>query len=205
MLDVAACTQEILRREPPGTIRIISRKLGIKPRQVKDLACLISACHDIGKASPGFQMKWPGFSSAVSGQHFHLPRIPNCEINHAYASQLALKAWLRRQSVTEPIASVLSMAAGCHHGTRPSSHELSPGPRNGPFGSRSTMVMFIDGPSLSWWSRMDHGPYPEHPVFSRLAAPTALFTGTSATADHDPTCTVRTPVANSASPTLERP
>lgn len=125
MLDVAACTQEILRREPPGTIRIISRKLGIKPRQVKDLACLISACHDIGKASPGFQMKWPGFSSAVSGQHFHLPRIPNCEINHAYASQLALKAWLRRQSVTEPIASVLSMAAGCHHGTRPSSHELN--------------------------------------------------------------------------------
>jgi len=125
MLDVAACTQEILRREPPGTIRIISRKLGIKPRQVKDLACLISACHDIGKASPGFQMKWPGFSSAVPGQHFHLPRIPNCEINHAYASQLALKAWLRRQSVTEPIASVLSMAAGCHHGTRPSSHELN--------------------------------------------------------------------------------
>lgn len=74
------------------------------------LMVILSALHDIGKASPTFQRKWP-----VGAQPEALIRVVE-DIPHGTISALVLKEWLRELGVHAKEAETLAHAVGVHHG-----------------------------------------------------------------------------------------
>ena len=121
LLDVAACIDAILAREPVSTRQRLSAIFGMEWEESRSWLLLIVACHDLGKACPGFQCKWPGLLPHVGLQ---LPRSPNTEINHAFVSQVVLAELLREQDWPEDLAELVADAVGCHHGARAAANTL---------------------------------------------------------------------------------
>lgn len=114
MLDVAASAEAILAREPESTRTRTAAILGLEWEQARPWLLLLVACHDLGKASPGFQCKWKDMSG------LQMPRSPNIDINHAFVSQIELASWLREQGWPDDLAELVADAVGCHHGERAS-------------------------------------------------------------------------------------
>ncbi len=112
MLDVAASAEAILAREPESTRTRMAAVLGLEWEQARPWLLFLIACHDLGKACPGFQCKWKNLSSLDGG------RSPNTDINHAFVSQIALSAWLQEQGWPEGLSELVADAVGCHHGER---------------------------------------------------------------------------------------
>lgn len=79
---------------------------------------LVIACHDLGKACPGFQCKWKNMTDLDAG------RSPNTDINHAFVSQISLAAILQKKGWKYDLAELVADAVGCHHGTRSSPNSL---------------------------------------------------------------------------------
>jgi CRISPR-associated endonuclease/helicase Cas3 len=119
MLDVAASADAIMAREPEETRKRIAGILGLPWDAARPWLLLIIACHDLGKACPGFQCKWCNLSDLP------LPRVPDTNINHAYVSQIALSEILLGRDWPEGLAELISSSVGCHHGERISDHHLS--------------------------------------------------------------------------------
>lgn len=118
MLDVAASAEAILDREPESTRTRMAAVLGLEWAQARPWLLFLIACHDLGKACPGFQCKWKNLSNLDAG------RSPNTDINHAFVSQIALSAWLQEQGWPEELAELVADAVGCHHGERASPKTL---------------------------------------------------------------------------------
>lgn len=114
MLDVAACADAILSREPKATRQRMAAVLGMDWEGARPWLLFLVACHDLGKACPGFQSKWKDMTGLPS------PRIPNTGINHAFVSQIALAEWLLETGWPEELATHVAEAVGCHHGDRAS-------------------------------------------------------------------------------------
>lgn len=114
MLDVAVSAESILAREPESTRTRMAAILGLEWEQAKPWLLLLVACHDLGKACPGFQCKWKSMT------RLQLPRSPNTDINHAFVSQIALTAWLQERGWPDELAELVADAVGCHHGERAS-------------------------------------------------------------------------------------
>ena len=112
MLDVAASADAILEREPEATRKRMAAILGMEWEDACPQLLLIIACHDLGKACPGFQCKW----SDMTG--LRPTRSPNTEINHAFVSQIALLGLLQGMEWPEGLAALVADAVGCHHGSR---------------------------------------------------------------------------------------
>jgi len=112
MLDVAATADVILSRETEATRKRMAAVLGMPWKNARPWLLLVMACHDLGKACPGFQCKWKNLSDLP------LPRIPNVDINHAYVSQIALTGILQQRDWPEELAALVADAVGCHHGER---------------------------------------------------------------------------------------
>jgi CRISPR-associated endonuclease/helicase Cas3 len=117
MLDVAATADAILDREPESTRKRMAEILGMKWDNARPWILFVIACHDLGKACPGFQSKWKNLTG------LQLPRSPNTDINHAYVSQIALAELLREKGWPEELAELIGDAIGCHHGERASEHD----------------------------------------------------------------------------------
>lgn len=117
MLDVAASTDSILAREPESTRVRMAAILGMAWEEARAWFLLVVACHDLGKACPGFQCKWPGLLRLTG---LELPRSPNTQINHAFVSQIALSEVLQDMGWPEDLAKLVADAVGCHHGERAS-------------------------------------------------------------------------------------
>lgn len=118
MLDVAVSADTILAREPESTRKRMAAILGMEWEDARAWLLLVIACHDLGKACPGFQCKWENLSSMDAG------RSPNTEINHAFVSQIALAEILQKNSWSEELAELVADAVGCHHGQRASPSTL---------------------------------------------------------------------------------
>ncbi len=116
LLDVAATAEAILRREPESTRMRMAGCLGIHWEEAQPWLLLLIACHDLGKACPGFQCKWP--NAPTTG--LRTRRSPNTEINHAFVSQIALVEMLREKGWPDDLAESAADAVGCHHGCRAS-------------------------------------------------------------------------------------
>jgi CRISPR-associated endonuclease/helicase Cas3 len=115
MLDVAASADSILTREPESTRDAMAAILGMKWEDARPWLLLLVASHDLGKASPGFQCKWPELLASTG---MRLPRSPNTEVNHAFVSQIALGELLQEMEWPEALAGSVADAVGCHHGNR---------------------------------------------------------------------------------------
>jgi len=114
MLDVAASAEAILAREPESTRDRMAAILGKDWVGARAWLLLVIACHDLGKACPGFQCKWKNLTGMDSG------RSPNTKINHAFVSQIALTEMLQEKSWPDELAELVADAVGCHHGSRAS-------------------------------------------------------------------------------------
>ncbi|MEK7722367.1 MAG: CRISPR-associated endonuclease Cas3'', partial [Elusimicrobiota bacterium] len=112
MLDVAVVAEAILDREPESTKKNMAVSLGMEWRDARSWLLLIIACHDLGKACPGFQCLWP--NAPKNGLRTRID--PNTAIHHGFLSQLALTDILRRNGWPEELASLAGEAVGCHHG-----------------------------------------------------------------------------------------
>lgn len=114
MLDVAASADAILAREPEATRRRMAACLEMEWEDARLWLLLVIACHDLGKACPGFQCKWLDMTGLQP------TRSPNTEINHAFVSQIALTEFLREMGWPDELAELVADAVGCHHGSRAS-------------------------------------------------------------------------------------
>lgn len=112
MLDVAATADAVLAREPARTRERMADILGLSVEAGHPWLLLLIACHDLGKACPGFQCKWQNLSGLEAG------RRPNTDINHAFVSQIALSEWLWARNWPRRLARKVADAVGCHHGER---------------------------------------------------------------------------------------
>lgn len=119
MIDVAACVDTILSREPESTRTRMADCLEMKWENARPWLLLAAACHDLGKACPGFQCKW---SELLAQTGLRLPWSPNSEINHAFVSQIALAELLQETGWPDELAELAADAVGCHHGNRASEH-----------------------------------------------------------------------------------
>ncbi len=120
MLDVAASVEAILLREPPTTRSRMADTLGMPWSEARPWLLLLVACHDLGKACPGFQSKWP---ELLGSTELRLPRSANTDIHHAFVSQIALSELLLEYDWPEELAELVADAVGCHHGSRASERE----------------------------------------------------------------------------------
>ncbi len=118
LLDVAASADAILSREPATTRMRMAECLGMDWGDARPWLLFLMACHDLGKACPGFQCKWP--EAPETG--LLMPRNPDDGINHAYVSQIALMKLLLERRWPEELAELVADAAGCHHGERANEH-----------------------------------------------------------------------------------
>lgn len=116
MLDVSASADAILAREPESTRMRMAACLGMEWEDARPWLLLVVACHDLGKACPGFQCKW--LEAPDTGLQLH--RSPHTEINHAFVSQIALTELLQERDWPDELAALVADAVGCHHGERAS-------------------------------------------------------------------------------------
>lgn len=112
LLDVAACADAILAREPQSTRNRLAAMLGLDWPSARPWLLLLIACHDLGKGCPGFQCKWQNLSGLDAGAS------PDTTANHAFVSQVELFELLLELNWPEELASLVADAVGCHHGER---------------------------------------------------------------------------------------
>lgn len=117
MLDVAASADAILAREPESTRQRMAAILGMGWENARAWILLVIACHDLGKASPEFQFKWPDLLPSTG---LRLPRNLAGGGNHAFVSQIVLAELLQEKGWPADLAELAADAAGCHHGSRAS-------------------------------------------------------------------------------------
>src|SRR3990172_5481946 len=67
VLDVAASADAILAREPETTRKRIAEILGLEWEKARAWILLVVACHDLGKACPGFPCQWANLTGLASG------------------------------------------------------------------------------------------------------------------------------------------
>lgn len=120
MLDVATSAEAILAREPEQTRARLAAILGYPWEEARPWLLVLIACHDLGKACPGFQCKWEGAKPLLAEAGLSLPRSPNTDINHAFMSQIALTELLQERGWPDDLALLVADAVGCHHGNRAS-------------------------------------------------------------------------------------
>lgn len=118
LLDVACCAEAILAREPETSLVRISGALGLSWSAAAPWISLLIACHDLGKACPGFQAKWDGCSELLALAGLRLGACPDTKVNHAYVSQVFLSRYLEEAGWPFELADLASDAMGCHHGFR---------------------------------------------------------------------------------------
>ena len=116
VLDVAAVAERLLARESPATLAWAASVFGLSIETASRALAALVGLHDIGKAIPGFQAKWPEgkqadmaaglpFNSALEQHHLH---------DIASAVELAK---LLPQFVGSPgRARALAGAVAAHHG-----------------------------------------------------------------------------------------
>jgi len=112
LLDVAACADAILAREPEVMRDRLAAVLGLDWSSARPWLLLLIACHDLGKGCPGFQCKWQNLSGLDAGPS------PDMSVNHAFVSQVELFELLRELDWPDDMAELAADAVGCHHGER---------------------------------------------------------------------------------------
>ena len=125
LLDVAACAEAVLAREPATTKERMGAVIGMDWQLARPWILLIIACHDLGKACPGFQLKWEKARKLLDKAELHIPPGIDTHINHAFVSQIALFELLVMKEWPEDCARLVSDAIGCHHGERASPSKLN--------------------------------------------------------------------------------
>lgn len=126
LLDVAACAEAILEREPPKTLELYAHDLGLEPQQAKAWVCALAGLHDIGKASPAFQQKWPEGKERLwaTGLTWLSDPTPPHDLSHSIISEVVLPEMLEARGWKYRAARNVAAAVGEHHGFRATGGDL---------------------------------------------------------------------------------
>lgn len=127
LLDVAASAEAILEREPPKTLELYAQDLNLKAQQAKAWICALAGLHDIGKASPAFQQKWPEGKKRVwaAGLTWSSdPTPPPDDVSHSVISEEVLPDLLEERGWLPGAAQNVAAAVGEHHGFRATRQDL---------------------------------------------------------------------------------
>ncbi|MDT7920977.1 MAG: CRISPR-associated helicase Cas3' [Meiothermus sp.] len=127
LLDVAACAEVILEREPPRTLELYAQDLQLDCRQAKAWICALAGLHDLGKASPAFQQKWPQgiqrvWAAGLTWQN--KPTPPPDDVSHSLISEAVLPGLLEVRGWKRRAACNVAAAVGAHHGFRATGDDL---------------------------------------------------------------------------------
>lgn len=124
LLDVAACAAEILALEPERTRRAMAADLGLSEAQGLPWVLLLVAAHDLGKASPAFQVLWEEGRLRVDAA-LACPPPHEDPSPHGLVTQVTLPPLLVGGLGWSPaLARGVADAVGCHHGFRASHEQL---------------------------------------------------------------------------------
>jgi CRISPR-associated endonuclease/helicase Cas3 len=99
--------------------------IGLPWEQARPWLLLVIACHDLGKACPGFQCKWEGATELLSKCGLQIPSGVETHVNHAFVSQVVLTVFLEAAQWPEELAELAADGVGCHHGERASHTTLN--------------------------------------------------------------------------------
>jgi CRISPR-associated endonuclease/helicase Cas3 len=126
LLDVAACVWEILEREPTSTLVLLAQDFHLEVAQARAWVCALAGLHDLGKASPAFQQKWPVGRDRVKTHLSWLgsQRLPPDDTPHNHITQVRLPDFLVGCGWDFDVAEKVSDAIGAHHGFRATGAEL---------------------------------------------------------------------------------
>ena len=135
LIDVGCVAEELVCHRLPATLRPwLARGLGLAESAVGPWVAFWIAAHDIGKATPGFQLqgKTSLLAAKLSALGFHgaADKAPP----HGFASAAILKKWCTRRGFKDRLALRIAYAVGGHHGIFPgpdlpaSGHALGEGP-----------------------------------------------------------------------------
>ncbi len=127
MLDVAACAEAILEREPAQTLKLYAQDMALEPAQARAWVCALAGLHDLGKASPAFQQKWPEGKERVwaAGLTWSSnPTPPPDDVSHSVITEKVLPDLLEERGWVRRAADNVAAAVGEHHGFRATRHDL---------------------------------------------------------------------------------
>lgn len=126
MADSADVARLIWREWPAATIRRQMAKHAGGEEQAEALIVWLAAAHDLGKAAPSFQYKWPALAERVRAAGLSLPDHKlHHPPYHALMSQAILYQWLKgERKWYGPIALTYAIVAGGHHGVPPNYEDM---------------------------------------------------------------------------------
>lgn len=120
MIDVASVARALLETLPEGFRTYLSKRLGFieyHPESFVNFTTYLIAMHDIGKASPGFQLKVPELAEPLKAIGLSFPYDLQ-KGDHSHIGQCTLPQILESLfEMEEEIAGYLSIAVTSHHGT----------------------------------------------------------------------------------------
>jgi CRISPR-associated endonuclease/helicase Cas3 len=123
LLDVAACAEALLAREPEATRQRMASILGLPWEQARPWLLLLIAAHDLGKATPRFQAKWEKAEAILQAAGLSLPISVDKRFPHGVATQVILSELLLERDWPEDLSDQAADAVGCHHGERAAPNE----------------------------------------------------------------------------------
>lgn len=124
-LDVAACAAVILQREPERTRQLFMADLGLPEDQALPWLLVLIALHDLGKASPAFQVLWKeGEEEVHSMLQSAFKGLDEPYTPHGVVTESRLPILLEGLDWDSGLAEAVSEAVGCHHGFRVSRSEV---------------------------------------------------------------------------------
>ena len=115
MLDTAAVALEVLEREPPTTLAHLARGLQIKEDEGARFLAAVAGAHDLGKATPVFQARWPPGRQQVEEAGFRFPPTSS-DVPHGALTEGLLREWLASRGVSLRARRAIAAAIGAHHG-----------------------------------------------------------------------------------------
>ena len=124
MLDVAAVILLVLQREPPTTRRRLAQALGWDEGNTVSFLAALAAGHDLGKATPAFQSKWPAGRERVARGGLDFPRA-SPGVPHGALSAVLLATWLRTHGLDRRVSDAAGRAIGAHHGFVPEEEHIA--------------------------------------------------------------------------------
>ncbi|GAB4535586.1 MAG: hypothetical protein Fur0018_25970 [Anaerolineales bacterium] len=123
-IDVGECARLLWEHGlTPGIRTRVAADLGCSEAEAGSLFAFLAALHDIGKASPAYQMRYPPYANALNDLHtlgFDFPptRIEH-PVPHGIVSAHVLKSLLAAIQDDAYVTRRLAHAVGGHHGLWP--------------------------------------------------------------------------------------
>lgn len=116
MLDVSAVAERLLALESPQTLSWAAQSFGLPPLATKRWLATMVGLHDLGKAIPGFQAKWPQGRDADAAAGLSFNDAERAQEQHDLASALELRRLLMPWTGSPQRAAAIAGAVAAHHG-----------------------------------------------------------------------------------------